>query len=198
VTSAEIDGWILSLEEEKGLSSATINKILQTMRLLLDGAVRQGMIRLNPAKAVEPLSVRHEERGVLTDEEIRGLLRWPGPFRDYRVYTMNLLAFCTGLRIGEARGLMMEDVQKDHLVIRHSWEERYGIKPPENERSRAVPLPEQAKKALQKVIADFQPASLVFYGRSPSTPLSKSYVLNGLRDANVTMKLNGDPRTLPR
>ncbi len=106
---------------------------------------------------------------------------------------MNLLAFCTGLRIGEARGLMVDDVHNDHIVIRHSWEEGYGIKLPKNGRSRAVPLPEQAKEALQKVIADFEPESLVFYGRSPSTPLSKSYVLNGLRDAIVTMKLQGDP-----
>ncbi len=193
ITAAEIDTWILSLEEEKGLSAATVNKLLQTMRTLLDGAVGRGWLRYNPAKAVEPLSVRHEERGVLTDEEIRALLRWPGPFRDYRVYTMNLLAFCTGLRIGEARGLMVGDVHNDHIVIRHSWEEGYGIKPPKNGRSRAVPVPEQAKEALQKVIADFEPESLVFYGRTSSTPLSKSYVLNGLRDAIVTMKLEGDP-----
>ena len=121
ITAAEIDTWILTIQEEKDLAPETVNKILQTLRTLLDGAVGHGMIRHNPAKAVEPLSIHREERGVLTDEEVRRLLVWPGPFTDHRVYTINLLAFCTGLRIGEARGLLVEDVHKDHIVIRHSW-----------------------------------------------------------------------------
>ena len=99
-----------------------MNKVLKTLRTLLDGAVGQGMIRFNPAKAVEPLSERHAERGVLPDDEIRRPLVWPGHFTDHRVYTMNLLAFSTGMRIGEARGLLVEDVKDDHILIQHSWE----------------------------------------------------------------------------
>lgn len=74
ITAAEIDTWILTIQEEKDLASETVNKLLQTLRTLLDGAVGHGMIRNNPAKAVEPLSIRHKERGVLTDEEVRRLL----------------------------------------------------------------------------------------------------------------------------
>lgn len=83
----------------------------------------------------------------------------------------------------------------DHIVIQHSWEEGYGIKPPKNGRFRAVPIPLHAQEALQTVITTHEPESIVFYGRSKSMPLSKSYVLNGLRDAIVTMKAADDAKT---
>jgi hypothetical protein len=107
---------------------------------------------------------------------------------------MHLLAFCTGPRIGEARGLLVEDVHKDHVVIQHSWEEGYGIKLPKNGRSRAVPIPSHAHQALQTIMPPHEPKSIVFYGGSKSGPLSKSYILNGLRDAIVTMKMETDAK----
>jgi integrase len=195
ITTAEIDTWILGLQDEKGLAASTVNKILQNLRTLLDGAMGQGMIRFNPAKAVEPLSERHKKRGVLTDDEIRRLLVWPGPFTDHRVYTMNLLAFSTGMRMGEARGLLVEDVKDDHILIQHSWEQGYGIKPPKYGRSRAVPIPVVAQEALREVMEFFAPETLVFFGRDKSTPLSKDYVVNGLRDAIVTATAEADPAT---
>ena len=195
ITTAEIDTWILGLQEEKDLAASTVNKILQNLRTLLDGAVGQGMIRFNSAKAVEPLSEQHKKRGVLTDDEIRRLLVWPGPFTDHRVYTMNLLAFSTGMRMGEARGLLVEDVKGDHILIQHSWEQGYGIKPPKYGRSRAVPIPVVAQEALREVMDFFAPETLVFYGKDKSTPLSKDYIIDGLRDAIVTMTRKADPAT---
>lgn len=192
ITSAEIDNWILGLPVEKNLAAATVNKILQNLRTILDGAVGRGMIRFNPAKAVEPLSEHHKERGVLTDEEIRRLLVWPGPFTDHRIYTMNLLAFSTGMRMGEARGLLVEDVKEDHILIQHSWEQNYGIKPPKGGQNRAVPIPVVAQEALSEVIAFFEPETLVFYGKDKSTPLSKNYIVDGLRDAIVTSTIDAD------
>ena len=50
ITTAEIDTWMLGLQDEKGLATSTVNKILQNLRTLLDGAMGQGMIRFNPAK----------------------------------------------------------------------------------------------------------------------------------------------------
>ena len=170
-----------------------MNKILQNLRTILDGALGKGMIRFNPAKAVEPLSEKHKERGILTDDEIRRLLVWPGPFTDHRVYTMNLLAFSTGMRMGEARGLLVEDVRDDHILIQHSWEQGYGIKPPKYDQIRAVPIPVIAQEALREVMDFFVPETLVFYGKDKSTPLSKSYVVDGLRDAIVRSTIDANP-----
>jgi integrase len=193
ITAAEVDGWILTLHGKKELSASTITKILQTLRTLLDGAVKQGMIRVNPANAVEPLKISHKKRGVLTDDEVRGLLRWPGPFADYRVYAMNLLAFNTGLRMAEARGLLVRDVKNDHIVIQHSWEEGYGLKAPKFNQVRVVPVPRKTREVLGQVIRDFESETLVFYGKDKSTPLSKTYILNELRSAYVTMRVEADP-----
>jgi integrase len=195
ITAAEVDEWILSLHGKRQLSTGTITKILQTFRTLLDGAVKRAMIRINPAKAVEPLKISHKKRGVLTDEEVRGLLRWPGPFEDYRVYAVNLLAFNTGLRIGEARGLLIEDIKGDHIVIQRSWEEGYGLKEPKFNQVRAIPIPKTTREAITQVIRDFEPERLVFYGKDKETPLSKTYILNGFRNAYVNMRAEADPKT---
>lgn len=195
ITAAEVDEWVLSLHGKRQLSTGTITKILQTFRTLLDGAVKRGMIRTNPAKAVEPLKISHKKRGVLTDEEVRGILRWPGPFEGYRVYAVNLLAFNTGLRIGEARGLMVEDIKDAHVVIQRSWEEGYGLKEPKYNQVRAVPIPKPTQEVLSQVIRDFEPETLVFYGKDKATPLSKTYILNGFRNAYVNMRVENDPAT---
>ena len=189
ITAAEIDTWVLELHDRKSLSSATVNKILQTLRTLLDGAVSRGLIRLNPAKAVEPLKESHEKRGILTDDEVRALLLWPGPFADYRMYAINLLAFTTGIRMGEVRALDLDSIKETHIIISRSWEEGYGIKPPKNGQSRAIPIPRYVQEVLQEIITTSKAEDLVFHGRTKSVPISKSHIVKALREAIIVMKL---------
>lgn len=189
VTTPAVDRWVLGLHQSGRYAPATTNKILQAFRTLLDGAVLHEIITTNPASSVQPIRETYVRRGVLSDREVRRLLRWPGPWSDHRLYTINLLAFSTGARMGEIRGLQVEDIHRDHIVISHSWEEGFGLKKPKYNSVRAVPIGCRVYDALQKDLEEWAPESIVFFGKNRQTPMSKSHIGNGLIDALVTMRL---------
>jgi integrase len=60
--------------------------------------------------------------------EAAWLLAGPEPWGDFRHYAVNVLAATTGMRIGEIRGLRVENVKRDHVEIRCSWGEGHGLK----------------------------------------------------------------------
>ncbi|MBD3666459.1 MAG: site-specific integrase [Kangiella sp.] len=182
--------WIISLHKSGTLAPATVNKILQCFRSLLAGAVSAGYIPHNPASNVEPVKMTHRKRGVLTDDEVRELLQWPGPWTDYRHYAINTLAFATGARIGEIRGLHVKDVHTDRVDILYSWEEGYGLKEPKYGSVRSVPISEHVYSVLEKVVTDYRPTSLLFYGaKSHDRPVSKTWIEKGLHRALVRMMM---------
>ncbi len=190
IAPGEIDRWILSLHRSKHIAPSTINKILQTLRSLLDAAVSQGYLKENPAASVKPVRSDCKRRGVLTDDEVRILLRWPGPFQDFRQYAINLLAFSTGARIGEIRGLLTENVYSDRIEIKTSWEEQYGLKEPKYGSIRAVPISPLVADTLDRIKRETEPESLFFCGAvTKSRPVSKSWIENGLRNALVALAL---------
>ena len=189
ITTAAVDRWVVQLHQAGTLAPATINKILQCLRSLLDGAVSIGAIAFNPATNVKPVYVTTVERGVLTDDEVRAVLVWPGPWRDYRMYALNTLAFATGARMGELRGLPVDAVHANHIEIRQSWEEKYGLKPPKYGSVRAVPISPHVSAVMQRLIEETRPTSLVFYGAAGlDRPMSKSHIEKNLHRAIVRMK----------
>jgi integrase len=193
IFTGSVDRWIVSVHKRGDLAPATVNKILQCFRSLLDGAVSAGYIPDNPARGVKPVRVVHKKRGVLSDDEVRELLQWPGPWNDYRHYAINTLAFATGARIGEMRGLHAKDVHPDRVDILYSWEEGYGLKPPKYGSVRSVPISEHVYSVVAKVIQDTAPQSLLFYGAAdPHRPVSKSWIEKGLERALVTMLVPDD------
>ncbi|WP_083914572.1 tyrosine-type recombinase/integrase [Alkalispirochaeta alkalica] len=193
ISIGAIDRWILDLHAEQALAPATINKLLSTLRALLDYAARHRYIETNPAALVKPLKPNHRLRGVLTDEEVTQLFSNPDHFTDYRQFAINLFAFTTGARIGEVRGLLVEDVFPDHILIRHAWEEGHGLKDPKYGSIRPVPIPPMVYSVLQEVIRRTQPSSLVFYGgKSKDRPMSKSHIEKSLMKA--LLKMN-EPKT---
>ena len=90
---------------------------------------------------------------------------------------------------------MVEDIKDAHVVIQRSLQEGYGLKEPKYNQVRAVPIPKPTQEVLSQVIRDFEPETLVFYGKDKATPLSKTYILNGFRNAYVNMRVEADPAT---
>ena len=177
ITTPEVNAWILDQNQKGDISPATINKVLSTLRALLEGAVLKGYISENPAAPVKPVKEDHRERGVLTDAEIAQLLSGPEIWADYRHYTMHLIAFHTGARIGEIRGLPLTNVYVDRIDILQAWEDGTGLKEPKWNSKRAVPIPEHVYNDIQRVISETDPDDLIFYSHiGKDRPLSKSVI----------------------
>ncbi len=176
ITTGKLDSWIVGLVRAGRLAPATINKILQTLRTILAQAVADGWLTENPAAFVRPVKAAGVERGILTVEEVTRLLASPAPWTDYRHYAINLLAATTGARMGEVRGLLVENVKADHVEIRQSWEQGHGLKEPKYGSVRDVPISERVAEALGRVIAETHAETLVFYGDAIDQPLSKSVI----------------------
>jgi integrase len=128
ITRDTVKEWVLDMNR-RGLAASTINAALKTLRVMLDEAVSRGILAGNPAKEVKELKVKVVERVILTVEEVRKLFpgEWERVWDNPVVYMANRIAACTGMRIGEVRGLRGNCVQSDYIHVGGQWT-RHGYK----------------------------------------------------------------------
>jgi integrase len=149
VTSQRIESYRTRLVEEGKLSARTINKRL----VVIHGILRRAMhvpawgLRSNAAALVDrqPLP-RSGDFSVLSPAEVEALARAAENEQDAALFTV---AAFTGLRLGELRGLRWSDCAfAKHLVhVRRNY--THGAEgTPKSGRVRAVPLSDQAARAL--------------------------------------------------
>jgi len=110
-----LDAWIVDLHRDGKLAPATINKLLQTLPTILDQAVLEGWLAENPARHARSVRVTRPERLILTFGEAARFLGGSEPWDDFRHYAINVLAATTGMRMGEVRALLLENVQTDQV-----------------------------------------------------------------------------------
>jgi integrase len=207
ITPKMIEDWLFSLLEKEGknpkpLSAITANNCLTTLRIMLNEAVRLEYIGNNPALKVEPLQEKPQKRDILTLEEVKALLNvemidqvWDG---DRRHYTINLLAASTGIRMGECQALKICKVHEDYIAVHHSWERRYGLKPPKRNSYREVPIPRKTAQYLHDLISLFpyqEPDDLVFWGKDRSTPIRNEDVRRAFYAALAQIGISEEERT---
>jgi integrase len=99
----------------EGLTPASANLAVKTLRIPLNVARRRGLILTNPAEAVEMLPAAAGERKTFTREQIAALIgaadeEWRG---------MILLGVCHGLRLGDASRLTWAniDAARQSLIL---------------------------------------------------------------------------------
>ncbi len=113
VAPSHIERWVAELKAS-GKSSSTIRQVYTVLRAILDTAVRDKLLALNPAAEVSRPRVHRTEAGHLTPEELRALLVAAETTR-YR--PLFALLANTGLRRGEALALRWADVDlKNHTL----------------------------------------------------------------------------------
>jgi hypothetical protein len=112
ITDAVIENWLFSMSAEKKLKASTINFSYRTLRTMLTEAVRLKLLVKNPCSNVKELKADIPEREILTVEEVRKMFphNWAAIWGSEVVCKAHKLAACTGLRIGELRGLRGEFV----------------------------------------------------------------------------------------
>lgn len=173
VTPRHIESWQVDiLKGKRGLSNQTINSTLALLSRMFQEAERLGDIRSNPCRKVAALGKDSRERGILTAEEARQLFSVEWTFPCAR--TANLLAACTGLRIGEVLGLKAENVGEGKLYINRQVTVRLEYKKTKTRDERVLPITPALEAELRALI--FRPDQFVFTLGDGRKPVSRATI----------------------
>lgn len=114
-TSGRADG-------EGGLSAASVRHVHSIMSKSLGDAVKVGRIRVNPARAASPPSIKAAGRRPMSTWTAAEVARFLAAERDGRYLALWTFLLLTGCRRGEALGLQWDDVDLDRgqVSIRRS------------------------------------------------------------------------------
>jgi integrase len=148
---SDVEALVLAKRRE-GLSSSTVRTIYTVLRAALDTAVRDGLLRENPAVKVRRPTAQRKEAAHLDAAQARRLL---DAVRGDRLEALFRLMLATGLRRGEALALHWSDVDLDKQVLRVRWtlsRTSQGLElgePKTSKSRRVVPLPRSAVATLE-------------------------------------------------
>ena len=173
ITTKEIQDFLC---EKKSLS----NKYLHEMRVLLaqimDSALRDGLITVNPAKdhrIFNPSPKQPIQRNALSLETLKEIipLLW-GLGRHDRLY-LSLIIF-TGMRRGEVLALRWEDVDFDENIINvqrnvtYTNNQPFVGSPKTNSGYRAVPILDE----LLSFLFPYEKTGYIVFGTDSETPMT--------------------------
>ena len=164
---SDIQKFYMSLAQQKHLRISTIRAINSIVWQALDFAVKDDIIRRNPADGVlreiaKRLGDEPEHRNALTIEQQERFIDYilsNSMFRRYSALFITLLG--TGMRIGEALGLRWKDIdfKKNRIFVNHSLSYKqvegggyeYHINAPKTKAGiRTIPMFQDVRSALQK------------------------------------------------
>jgi len=174
ITIKIVDDFLLGLSDKR--TPATISDVRKSICAPLRFAYRQGLLQQDIAAGIIKFAVSSKPRGILTPKEVKALfkLKW----RNQKVYTANLLASKTGMRIGEILALTKNDVKKDCILVSKSYSLIDGLKGTKTGRDRIVPISSNMRKKLLKLSTE--KSIYLFAGKTADKPLNKKTIANGL------------------
>jgi integrase len=146
LTAEDLDSLYTTLEA-KGKADATIRRVHNIARAVLDQAVRHDLIERNPADRAEPPPVRAKATRPPTLEELSALLQGAG---DDQFAAFLFVAATTGARRGELAALRWRDVDLDAgtLAIRANMTIGRVLKDTKTHQNRIVALDEETVAVL--------------------------------------------------
>ena len=169
VTYSDVRKLYISLSRDSGLSVSTIRKINSILIQVLRIAVRDDMIRRNPADGVmvevsKMLDEEPEKKRPLTTDQQAAFLDYVYSDSHYRRYGPLVTTILgTGMRIGEALGLRECDIdfEKGIICVTHTLGyktgehsgSKYTVGPPKSKAGiREIPMFAAVRDALQDAI----------------------------------------------
>lgn len=150
LSHSDIASWISDLVAA-GLKPGTVRQTHRVLSLMLDSAVKDGLLGRNYAAGVSlPRATRHEPR-FLTVDEVSSLIAHAHD----EDLSIAVLAF-TGLRFGELAGLKVKrvDLLRRRLVVAESMTEvggRVVWSTPKTHQTRSVPFPRSLASSIEEL-----------------------------------------------
>jgi integrase len=147
----EAEGFLANMQT-KGYSSSAVNNAFSTFSIIMQEAVRQGILLSNPLDKVKCVVKTTSIKEIIPLDTAKTLFN-PcniGKCWDNSIfhYCFNLVAFTTGLRQAEILALRKKDIKKGYLEVNHTWDRKYGLKAPKYESNRVISLPDFAMNQL--------------------------------------------------
>jgi integrase len=189
ITKRDIESFIDSLDGGgKKLSAERKNHIIKAGTIALRWAYSKEMIGRDVTQGITWFSGKAAERQILTPE--LAAVVFNAQWADERTRLANMLAAVTGLRAGEIQGLRVQDLGKDCLYVRHSWNCRDGLKPPKNNESRTVEVfPELIRQLISLARENPHGPNMdgfIFWGeRKAGKPIEERLLIRDLRSALI-------------
>src|SRR5918996_935334 len=201
--SCEDVAALIAAMRRQGLKGWTITSALRPLSIILAQAARRGAIAVNPCSQLERGErPRHDDqrpKRILTLEEMQALLAGADS-EHYRCLLELLLA--AGLRIGEALGLAVCDLDRTHSLVRVECQlGRDGQRTPLKtaEAQRTIDIPPQLMHRLLALVEQrgqlFNPGALVFASRN-ETGLVRKVAREALKRAVKAARLAPPAPTL--
>ena len=185
LTPQIIEKMILSLSKQ-GIGARQINCILQAIKVPFAHFTRMHHLA-NPLTSIQKVKENPKERGILSTDEIGKLinLHYDNP----RVKAAILLAALCGLRLGEIRGLQLDDINGNDgiITIRNNIiDKAEGLKRPKWSSSRIVPTPAPVIESL-KLCAQIAPANAGTFAlwnqKTITDPIPSATIQHGFKNA---------------
>jgi integrase len=194
ITEAEVDQWLTSFPERTypgndGKSvvyykTSTGNLAFKILKIMLNYAVKQKLIKVNPCKNVELLKTSDEkEIKILTPDEVKQLFppQWETVWNNRLHYVLNKLAACTGMRHGELLGLRGEFVFETYIDVCAQYN-RYGYGDVKTHKPRNIPIPAGLHRDLETLMGD-NGQGYLFSVDGGKSPVGRRQVYHALYEA---------------
>ena len=158
---SHVEAWV-ARRSRAGVGAPTLEAAVRLLSALCEYAVDDDVIPANPVRKVKSPAHIADRRAFVTAAEIDAVL---AHVEDPRHRLLLRLMASTGLRIGEALGLQVRDIDGDAVHVRRAWT-RHGTKetPKSSSSVRVVPLTADLAAALRAETASTLPATPIFHG----------------------------------
>lgn len=185
---------------DEGKASSSINKVLQAIRTPLNEAYRLGMLSEDIAGRIKNITVTNKKKGILSVEETLKLERYLHESTTQGSYERNKyliisLALRTGMREGEIRALMADDIisrenKKPLINVRHAYNDKDKLKCTKGKEERKVEIPYNLAVELLEY-AEFNPGGFIFFSLvKEKTPVCPKSILKWFKEGLIAIGIS--------
>jgi integrase len=157
ISRVRLKSYLADLAKSETRARNTVRNVIAAFRALLNHAVEDGIIQLNPAVRLCRFNLskgRGRRVDFLTPEEVASFLE-TAKQQHYRRYPFFFTAVRSGLRLGELLGLQWDDIQfgageddrARYILVRHNIV-RGQATSPKNRKTRRVDLSRELRRVL--------------------------------------------------
>jgi integrase len=205
ISENDIDAWLTGFRQGEytapdkktklNYKGNTANLAFKILKIMLNYALKKGLIKTNPCKYVEMVSTDDEKViEILTPEEEQKLFPadWQRIWDLPQFYVLNRLASISGMRHGELLGLRGEFVHENYIDVCAQYT-RFGYQDVKTHKPKNIPIPEKMYEEL-KTLIELNGKGYLFSRDGGKRPIHRNYVYRALYQALDRIGINEEER----